>query len=195
MGLRCEIAAPAGTARPASLDRLAADLTEITTVRVDLYGATSVLDVVTRLDAALAATGGTFGRAAGLEAASVQLTLRFARVAMARPARDRPDPTALLHNLLDVLIAAALSTPDAAHPRRVLRCPLGRHHHRDSAHRAAAPLPRHRAGARRLADIGDAHLVTDVAEPFFGQADLVEIGPCPQRRLCQHHRSVHRHRS
>lgn len=159
------------------LGRLAADLSEVTTVRVDLYGATSVLDVVGRFDAALDASDGPFRQAALLEAAKLQLTLGVARVEMARPTRDRPDPAALLSNLLDVLVAAALATPtllildefssvrSAGNTAAVLRTKL-QHHYRDVGLVFAGSEP----SVMRA-------LFTDVAEPFFGQADLVEVGP------------------
>jgi hypothetical protein len=161
------------------LGRLAADLSEVTTVRVDLYGATSVMDVVGRLDATLDASHGPFQQTARVEAAKLQLTLGVARVEMARPARDRPEPAAMLHNLLDVLVAAALSTPtllvldefsavrSAGSTTAVLRTKL-QHHYRDIGLVFAGSEP----SVMRT-------LFTDVAEPFFGQADLVEIGPLP----------------
>lgn len=159
------------------LRRLAADLTEASTVWVDQYEVTSVADVAVRFDDALAAPGGAFGRAARSVAVGVSVNLGLVKVDLAGPARNRPDPPLTFAALLDVLVGAAAATPtllvvdEFSSIARVpgaagtLRTAL-QHHYRDLGIVFAGSHP----SMMRT-------LFTDRAEPFYGQADLVEIGP------------------
>ena len=67
------------------LRRIAAELTEVNTVWVDLYEVTSMADVAVRFDDALAATTGRFAAAARSLAAGVSVHLGVVKVE--RPAR------------------------------------------------------------------------------------------------------------
>lgn len=159
------------------LRRVAADLTEVTTVWVDLYEVTSTADVAVRFDDALGATTGRFAAAARAVAASVSINLGVVKVELTGPARNRPDPALTFHGLLDVLVAAATKEPtllvvdEFSSIGRVdgaagaLRTAI-QHHYRDLGIVFAGSHP----SMMRT-------LFTARPEPFYGQADLVEIGP------------------
>ena len=159
------------------LRRLAADLTEVTTVWVDLYEVTSLADVAVRFDDALGATTGPFAAAARAVAASVSVNLGVVKVELTGPARNRPDPGLTFHGLLEVLVTAATREPtllvvdEFASIGRVdgaagtLRTAI-QHHYRDLGVVFAGSHP----SMMRT-------LFTARAQPFYGQADLVEIDP------------------
>jgi hypothetical protein len=159
------------------LGRVAAELTEVTTVWVDLYEVTSMADVAVRFDDALAAPTGRFATAARQVAASVALNLGVVTIQLTGPARQRPDPTLVFHSLLQVLVGAAehratlvvidefssIGRVDGA--AGMLRTAL-QHHYRDLGIVFAGSHP----SMMRT-------LFTSRAEPFYGQADLIEIDP------------------
>lgn len=159
------------------LRRLAADLAEVTTVWVDLYEVTSMADVAVRFDDALAAPTGRFAAAARALAAGVAINLGVVKVDLTGPARNRPDPALTFHGLLDVLVATAARAPtllvvdEFSSISRVdgaagaLRTAI-QHHLRDLGVVFAGSHP----SMMRT-------LFTARPEPFYGQADLVEIGP------------------
>jgi hypothetical protein len=165
--------------KTSALRRVAADLSEVTTVWVDLYEVSSTADVVVRFDDALGATGGTFARVARNIAASLSLNLGFLKVELSGPARNRPEPALTFQAVLRVLVEAAQREPtllvvdEFSSIARVegaagaLRTALQRHY-RDLGIVFAGSQP----SMMRT-------LFTDRAEPFFGQADLVEIGRLP----------------
>lgn len=159
------------------LRRVAADLTEVATVWVDLYEVTSMADVAVRFDDALAATAGPFAAAARSLAATLELNLGVVKVALSGPARQRPDPAVTLGMLLDVLVRSAAREPTLLVVDEF-----------SSISRVSGA-----AGALRTAlqtQYGDLAIVfagshpsmmrtlfTARPEPFYGQADLVEVGP------------------
>jgi hypothetical protein len=157
------------------LRRLAAELTEISTVWVDLYEVTSMADLVFRLDAALAAADAAFTTDAQQLAASLELNLGVARVEFARPTRDRPDPVARLGLLLDVLVTTATRRPTLLvldefssiagvnGAAGALRTAL-QHHYTEMGIVFAGSMP----SVMR-------ELFTSRLEPFYAQADLVTI--------------------
>ncbi|MGH9152510.1 MAG: AAA family ATPase [Acidimicrobiales bacterium] len=159
------------------LRRVAAGLAGVTTVWVDLYEVTSMPDVAVRFDDALAATTGRFAAAAGNVAAGLALNLGVVKVELTGPARHRPDPAVTFHRLLDVLVATATEEPtllvvdEFSSIARVpgaagaLRTAV-QHHYRDLGIVFAGSHP----SMMRT-------LFTGRAQPFYGQADLVEIGP------------------
>jgi uncharacterized protein len=159
------------------LRRLVADLTEVTTVWVDLYEVTSMADVAVRFDDALGATTGRFATVARSLAAGVAINLGVVKIDLTGPARNRPDPALTFHGLLDVLVAAAEREPtllvvdEFSSIARVdgaagaLRTAV-QHHFRDLGIVFAGSHP----SMMRT-------LFTARPEPFYGQADLVEIGP------------------
>ena len=159
------------------LRRLAADLTEMSTVWVDLYEVVSVADVAVRFDEGLSATRGAFGALARQVAVGLSLNLGVVKVQLTGPARNRPDPALALHNLLEVLVRAADRAPallvvdefsfiaDVPGAAGALRTAT-QHHYQDMGMIFAGSHP----SMMRA-------LFSARAEPFYGQADLVEIGP------------------
>ena len=161
------------------LRRVAADLTEVTTVWVDLYEVTSMADVAVRFDDALGSTTGRFAAAARSLAAGVSINLGLVKVELVGPLRNRPDPALTFHGLLDVLVGTATREPtllvidEFSSIGRVrgasgaLRTAL-QHHYQELGIVFAGSHP----SMMRT-------LFTARPEPFYGQADLVEIGPLP----------------
>jgi hypothetical protein len=159
------------------LRRVAADMAEVSTVWVDLYEVTSMADVAVRFDDALATTTGRFAAAARQVAASVALNLGVLKVQLSGPARQRPDPTLAFHSLLQVLVEAAkrratmLVIDEFSSIGRVdgaagmLRTAL-QHHYRDLGIVFAGSHP----SMMRT-------LFSARPEPFYGQADVLEIDP------------------
>lgn len=159
------------------LRRVAAELTEVSTVWVDLYEVTSMADVAVRLDNALSATSGPFAAAARHFAVALSLNLGVVRMELTGPARNRPDPALSLQSLLEVLVKTAGRQPtllvldefsSISHvpgAAGALRTAL-QHHYNDLGIVFAGSHP----SMMRA-------LFTAREEPFYGQADLVEIGP------------------
>jgi len=162
------------------LRRVAADLTEVTTVWVDLYEVTSIADVAVRFDNALGATTGAFATDARVIAASVSLNLGLVKIDLTGPPRNRPDPNLTFQGLLDILVRTAARQPtlliidEFSSIGRVegaagaLRTAL-QHHYSELSIVFAGSFP----SMMRT-------LFTTRAEPFYGQADLVEIEPLSQ---------------
>jgi len=161
------------------LRRVAAELTEVTTVWVDLYEVSSVADVAVRFDDALAVTTGRFAAAARALAASVSLNLGVIKVELTGPARNRPEPELAFRTLLDVLVGVAAEEPTllvidefssigrVAAAAGALRTAL-QHHYSELGIVFAGSHP----SMMRT-------LFSARAEPFYGQADLVEIAALP----------------
>lgn len=159
------------------LHRLAAELPELSLVWADLYEVTSVADLVLRLDQALAGAPRPFAGAARTVAASLQVSLGVARVEFSRPARQQPHPAAKLSALLDVLVQAARSTPTllvldefssiaaVTGGAGALRTAL-QHHYTELGIVFAGSKP---SMMRKL--------FGDRVEPFYAQADLVDVTP------------------
>lgn len=144
---------------------------------VDLYEVASMADVAVRFDAALARIPGAMGERAARVAASVAINLGMVSVDLRAPERDRPDPTLMLHSLLDVLVRAAEGAPTVVVMDEfagIARVPGGagalrtglQHHYQDLGLVFAGSEP----SMMRM-------LFTDHAEPFYAQADLVEVPP------------------
>lgn len=159
------------------LGRLAAELTEVSTIWVDLYEVASIADVAVRFDDALEAATGPFAAEARSVAATLSVNLGVVKVELSGPSRNRPDPTLTFHALLDVLVRTAARRPtllvvdEFSSIGRVpgatgeLRTAL-QHHYTELGIVFAGSSP----SMMRT-------LFTARAEPFFGQADLVDIGP------------------
>lgn len=159
------------------LRRLAADLTEVTTVWVDLYEVVSVADVAARFDEGLSVSRGHFGALARQVSVGLSLNLGLLRVQLTGPARSRPDPALALQGLLEVLVRVAektatllvvdefsfiASVPGAAGALRTAT----QNHYQDMGMVFAGSQP----SMMRA-------LFSSRGEPFYGQADLVGIGP------------------
>lgn len=158
------------------LRRVAAELTEVTTVWVDLYEVSSMADVAVRFDDALAATTGKFAADARAIAATVSVNLGLVKVDLTGPVRNRPDPDLTFHSLLDVLIRAA-----ARHPTLLIVDEFSSIARVTGAAGALRTAVQHHYNELGIVFAGSAPsmmrtLFTKRAEPFYGQADLVEIG-------------------
>lgn len=159
------------------LRRLAADLSEVTTVWVDLYEVTSMADVVVRFDDALGAMRGPFGDHARRIGVDLSLQLGLLGVKLTGPRAERPDPATALPALLQVLVRTARSEPtllvidEFSSISRV-----------DGAAGALRTALQHHYGDLGIVFAGShpsmmRALFTDRPQPFFAQADLVDIGP------------------
>lgn len=159
------------------LRKLAATLTEVTTVWVDLYGVEANADLAIALETAMQQADVAIRQTAEQLGITAGLNLGVARATLARPARSRPDPAALVQVLLDNLVTAARHVPTllildefsaltsvdkaAAKFRTALQ-----HHYRDIGIIFAGSAP---TIMRNLFSLRE--------EPFYGQADLIDIGP------------------
>jgi hypothetical protein len=160
------------------LRRVAADVAAagVTVVTVDLYEVSSIADLAVRLDTALAVAGAVSDRILSL-AAAAELNLGAVRLELRRPPSSRPDPLATVHTQLDVVTKLAAHTPvlivfdEFAGIMRVggaaglLRTHL-QHHYQELGLLFAGSEP----ALMRM-------LFAEQAQPFYAQADLVEIGP------------------
>ena len=160
------------------LGRLAADLTEATTITVDLMPVQSSLDAARALLAALLDTGAAVSRDATQVAASIGVNLVALRGEIrATRASQRPDPADAFANLVDTLVRTALRRPTivvfdefqqiatVAGGTAVLRAAL-QHHYKDIGLLFAGSAP------SAMRDIFANH-----DQPFLHQADIVEIEP------------------
>ncbi len=169
------------------LRRVAADVIHAGTavVWVDLYEVASMADLAARLDDALARVTGTFAARVAAVAAGASLNLGLVRLELRSPSRDRADPLLTTHVLLDVLTRTVVDTPtllvidefssisrvDGA--AGILRTHL-QHHYQELGIVFAGSEP----SMMRT-------LFTDQAEPFYAQADLVEIGPLDRSEVVE----------
>lgn len=161
------------------LRRVAADVIAggAAIVWVDLYEVASMADLAARLDDALARVTGTFATRASKIAAAASLNLGLVRLELRAPTRERADPLLTTHALLEVLTRTVADTPtvvvidEFSSISRVdgaaglLRTHL-QHHYQQMGLVFAGSEP----SMMRT-------LFTEQAEPFYAQADLVEIGP------------------
>ncbi len=146
----------------------------VTVIRVDLYELRSWADLAARLDDALDAV--TAPRRRGLDrvAAELEVHLGVVTATLARPQRPEPDVT--VDRLLDVIVAHARSNPtvlvldefssivrvDGA--AGLLRTKL-----QHSYQRIGLLFAGSEPSTMRM-------LFTDTDQPFYAQADLVEVG-------------------
>lgn len=161
------------------LRRVAADLIAggAAVVWVDLYEVASMADIAARLDDAMVRVTGSFSDRVARVAAAASVNLGLVRVELRSTRQDRPDPLLTVHGLLDVLTTTAADGPtvvvfdEFSSIARVegaaglLRTHL-QHHYQHLGLMFAGSEP---AMMRTL--------FTDQAEPFYAQADLVEIAP------------------
>lgn len=145
----------------------------VTVVHVDLYELRSWADLAVRIDSALAAVPGQRRGRLDRVAASFEVNLGVVRAMLSRP--DRPPADLTADRLLDVLVAHAMATPtvvvfdefssigrvDGA--AGLLRTKF-QHHYQDIGLLFAGSEP----STMRL-------LFTGVDQPFYGQADLVDV--------------------
>jgi hypothetical protein len=167
------------------LRRVGADLEAAgtTVIDVDLYEVSSMADFAVRLDHALASVRGPALDRLHHFISAGEINLGFVKLMFSRRSSDQPDPVAVIHQLLDGLVAAAQHDPvlvvfdefggidriDGA--AGLLRTKLQHHVRHLGLVFAGSQLSLMRA------------MFTDVARPFYGQADLVDVGPLSPRAL------------
>jgi len=148
-----------------------------TVVSVDLYEVSSMADIAVRLDESLATARGPGLAQLRHLAASAEINLGLVKLSFARRSADQPDPVAVVHILLDTLVAMCRRSPtllavdefpgidrvDGA--AGLLRTKLQGHVQEIGIVFAGSHTSLMRA------------MFSDVERPFYGQADLVEIGP------------------
>jgi hypothetical protein len=161
------------------LRRVSADLAEAgtETVWIDLYELNSIADFAGAIDQGLASVRGRIRRAIDSLAGTFSLQIGFVGIELSKGRNDRPDPVLTVRTLLDVLVRTAQKHPlvvvfdEFSGVARVrgaagmLRTQL-QHHYRELGIVFAGSQP----STMQM-------LFTDRAQPFFAQADLVEIGP------------------
>lgn len=159
------------------LRRVAAELSEVTTVWVDLYEVTSIADVAVRFDDALGASTGDFATEARNFAASISINLGLVKVDLTGAPRNRPDPTLTFHGLLDVLVRTA-----SRHSTLLVIDEFSSIGRVDGAAGALRTSLQHNYDELGIVFAGSQPsmmraLFTTRAEPFYGQADIVQIEP------------------
>ena len=154
-----------------------------TPVWVDLYALTSLADLAARLDDGLDAVRGPLREVLTRIASSMSLQLGGVKVDLRSGWRERPDPALTVQALLDVLVRAGSAAPlvvafdefagisGVPGAAGMIRTAL-QHHYQQVGLVFAGSEP----SMMRT-------LFTAQAEPFYGQADLVEIGPLPERAV------------
>ncbi len=161
------------------LKRVAADLAQVgpEPVWIDLYELSSISDLAAAVDRGLAAVRGPLRRALDSAAEGLSLRLGFVGVDLSRRRNQRPDPMLTLRSLLDVLVGAARrreifvvfdefsGVAGVRGGAGALRTAL-QHHYQDLGIVFAGSAP----STMRT-------LFSEESQPFFAQADLLEVGP------------------
>ncbi len=154
-------------------------------VRLDLYETRSTADLVVRLDRALAASRGRVSSKLASLAVGSSINLGVLKVEFARPPARRPDADASLDLLLDLLVEAAAAEPTllvideftgingVAGAAGLLRTKL-QHHVQEIGVLFAGSEPSAMAA-----------MFTEQTQPFYAQADLVEITPFTLAQLTE----------
>ena len=161
------------------LRRVAADVigSGVAVVWVDFYEVVSMADVAARLDDALTRVPGRFAQLAAKLAAAASVNLGVVKFELRAAGEARPDPMLIVHSLLDVLTRTADDHPtlvifdefsgiarvDGA--AGLLRTKLQNHYQRLGIVFAGSEPSMMRM------------LFAEQAQPFYSQADLLEIGP------------------
>ena len=164
------------------LRRLARDLGDtMSAVWVDLYEIRSWVDLAVRLDDAVARASGPFRQRADKIAVSFELDLGLVKARFTRP--QRPEPEATVHVLLDVMVDAA-----GDHPTLFVFDEFQSISAVDGAAGLLRTKIQHHVQEMGLVFAGSAPslmraLFESVDQPFYGQADLVEIEPLDRAAL------------
>lgn len=168
------LVAPRRFGKTSVLGRVAAELgATVTVVRLDLYALRSWADFAARLDDALASVPAGQRSLLDRIAAGLEINLGVVKATLARPSRPEPDTTA--DRLLDVLVAHAERRPTVlicdefssivrvVGAAGLLRTKL-QHHYQHVGLLFAGSEP----STMRM-------LFTAPDQPFYAQADLVEV--------------------
>lgn len=148
-----------------------------TVVWVDLYEVASMADVAARLDDALARLTGGIADTLAKVSAAASLSLGIVRFQLRAPTRDRPDPVLTVQALLEVLTRSA-----AKHPMVVIFDEFSSISKVEGAAGLLRTALQHHYQEIGLVFAGSEPsmmrtLFTDQAQPFYAQADLLEITP------------------
>jgi hypothetical protein len=146
-------------------------------IRLDLYETRSSADLVVRLDRALAASRGRVGSRLASLAVGSSINLGVLKLEFAKPPAQRPDPDASLDLLLELLVEAAhdestLIVVDEFTGINGVRGAAGllrtklQHHVQEIAVLFAGSEPSAMAA-----------MFTQQSQPFYAQADIIEIHP------------------
>jgi hypothetical protein len=170
------------------LRRVAADLEEsidAATIWIDLYELSSMADLAGALDRGMTNAPRRVRRTLDSIVGSFSLQLGVLGVELTRSARQRPDPVLVVRQLLQSLVAAARrhtlilvldefsGIVGVEHAAGILRTEL-QHHFGDLSIVFAGSQP----STMKV-------LFADQAQPFFAQADLVEIGPLSDEEIVE----------
>lgn len=159
------------------LHRLAADLTEVSTISVDLFGVQTYADVVLRLSTAMQNSVPEVRDPVIELSVQAGIDLFGLQVKLASPPSKRPDARSLFETLVQTLVSVARRTPllvifdefqsitAVEGATAVLRTHL-QHHYSEMGLIFAGSAP------SAMRDIFTRH-----DQPFFNQADLVTIEP------------------
>ncbi len=161
------------------LRRVAADIEAAgaSVLWLDLYEVSSMADLAVRLDEGLSKIEGAAAHPLRQLAAGASLNLGLVRLDLRAPASKRPEPVGLVHSQLDIITELAQRTPllvifdEFSSIQRIdgaaglLRTHL-QHHYQTLGLLFAGSEPSMMAT-----------MFTDQAEPFYAQADLINIGP------------------
>ena len=161
------------------LKRVAADLEAVghQPVWIDLYERTSIADVAAAVDRGLAGVGGAVRKTLDDIAGSLSVNLGVLGVQLSRSPKQRPDPVLTLRTLLGILTTAAQrhslfvvfdefsGIANVEGGAAVLRTEL-QHHFQQLGIVFAGSEPSTMQA-----------LFSEQTQPFFAQADLVEIEP------------------
>lgn len=159
------------------LGRLSADLRELSTIIVDLFGVQTHADIVIRMSAAVQEAVPQVRDPAVEMSLQAGIDLFGLQVKLASPPSKRPDERALYETLIKSLIGAAQRTPTllifdefqamtaVEGATAVLRTHL-QHHYTDLGLVFAGSAP------SAMRDVFTRH-----DQPFFNQADLITIDP------------------
>ncbi len=173
------------------LRQVTVDLGEVgfATVWVDLYEMGSMADVVSAVDQGMAATRGSLRASLDRLAGSMSFKLGVLGFELAKGPRDRPEPSVLLRTLVQLLVRTAEKQPlilvldefsgldGVDHAAGVFRTQL-QHHYRELGIVFAGSQPSVMS-----------MMFSDRAQPFFAQADLIEMGPLTDTEVIE---AVHR---
>ena len=180
------------------LRRVASDVIHsgVAIVWVDFYEVVSMADIAARLDDALARVPGRFRQLASKLAAAAEINLGVVKFELRSASDGRPDPMMVTHGLLDVLTKSADEHPtvvifdEFAGIARIegaaglLRTKLQHHYQRLGIVFAGSEVSMMRM------------LFAEQAQPFYSQADLVEIGPLSNAEVVDARvRGLRRHRT
>ncbi len=161
------------------LRRVADDLAAAgtSTIWVDTYATTSMTDLALRIDAGMGRATGSVAPELFERAAGIGLNLGVLRAEFSRRGTQRPEPIAMLHGLLDSLVAAA-----ERHPTVVIFDEFGGIFGADGAAGLLRTKLQHHFQRIGLLFAGSQPtLMREMFSlqhmPFYAQADLIEIEP------------------